>query len=252
MPLLSRVVLLISFMLSLFAACQSKNEQPATTTSTTVVDDDTLATDVSLKQPQRSPDHFVIIPGEQAGVVRANTSEAKLIELLGTENVTKADTVWGTEGDFYIGTTLFKGTPDEAQILWKDAARTQPESVMIRAETAELNEAKPALKPSQWTTENGLRIGSTLREVEQLNGKAFTVYGFGWDYGGNVSNWQDGKLQTGKGKSYLSVGFNTSALTPAQEKIYEKVMGDSEFASSNPAMQQLNPTVQTITISFRH
>ncbi|WP_019990066.1 hypothetical protein [Rudanella lutea] len=238
--------------LALLTACQSKPDgSGATNDSTAVSDDDTLATTLSTEGPQTSPDNFVLIPGEQAGVVRANTSEAQLIQILGAENVTKADTVWGAEGDFYIGTTLFKGTPDQAQIIWKDEQHTRPEMVLIEADAAEIGKAVPTASASRWATPEGLRIGSTLKEVEKLNGRAFSLYGFDWDYGGNVSSWQTGKLQDPDGKVYLNVQFAAGALSPAQEQSYQTVSGDGEFSSANPVMQRLNPTVQSISLSFR-
>nr|WP_293842161.1 hypothetical protein [uncultured Arsenicibacter sp.] len=195
-----------------------------------------------------SPDNFVIIPGKQAGNIRATSTQAELIDLLGKENVTVNDTIYIAEGATEIGTTLFKGTPDEAQILWLDKENAaKPDAVILRPASD-----KPGTggNQTQWVTDNGLRIGSTLKEVEKLNGKPFKLYGFGWDYGGSASSWQGGSLEGKDGKTYLSIVFGYGELSAEQEKLVDKVSGDGEFLSSNPAMQQLNPVIQTMTVRF--
>ncbi|OIN59669.1 hypothetical protein [Arsenicibacter rosenii] len=196
-----------------------------------------------------SPDNFVIIPGEQVGNIRGTSTQAELIERLGKENVTADDTIYVAEGETAIGTTLFKGTPDEVQILWlyqKKAAK--PDAVILRPASD-----KPGTggMQTQWVTDNGLKIGSTLKEVEKLNGKPFKLYGFGWDYGGSASSWEGGKLEGKGGKTYLSIVFGYGDLSAEQEKIVDKVSGDGEFMSSDPGMQQLNPVVQTMTVRFK-
>ena len=229
-------------------SCQKKTEQQATTTtdSSATIADTTVA---QVDSAMYSPDNFVIIPGEQVGNIRATSTEKQLVELLGSENVTVHDTIYVGEGNTEPGTTLFKGTPDEVQILWADKEGfAQPDAVIIRPAT---DKPGTAGTTTQWMLADGLKIGSTLKEVEKLNGKPFSLYGFSWDYGGTVSNWHGGRYQAKDGKTYFSVVFGYGELTPEQEKLSEKVMGDSEFSSSNPTMQQLNPTIQTMTIRFK-
>lgn len=194
---------------------------------------------------------FLIIPGRQVGPVSAATTEASLIALLGSENA-RRDTIYLAEGAFEIGTTLFRNTANQAQILWADKRRfARPESVLLRPARDEENNLLPGPAP-QWITDKGLRLGMTLRAVEKLNGRAFALYGFGWDYGGLSASWRGGALNQKAGKTFVSLGFGVSeSLSAAQEKLYESLLGDTEFGSDHPAMQKLNPTVQTLTISFQ-
>ncbi|CCG98065.1 hypothetical protein FAES_0051 [Fibrella aestuarina BUZ 2] len=236
-------------------ACQTKQE---TSTTLTSPDSTTVASTTVAEGPGESPDNFVVIPGRQVGVVRANSTEAGLRELLGAANVVR-DTIYMAEGEFDIGTTLFKNTADQAQIIWKDKKRfARPEIVLLRPEYDENNELLTGTggKTVQWTvpigTAGSLSLGTSLREVERLNGKPFKLYGFGWDYGGLSSDWQRGKLQDTDGKTYLSAAFGVGAeFTGSESKMYDSVLGDGEFLSSNAAMQALNPTIKTLTISFR-
>lgn len=191
-----------------------------------------------------SPNDFYVIPGQKVGNVHPESTEASLIEHLGVQNV-RRDTIYIGEGEYRLGTTMFKGTPDEAQILWKDTANwSRPELVRII----------PATRPqnSQWEVEGGVRIGATLREIEQLNGRPFELYGFGWDYGGTVADWKGGKLTYSRnGKSYLEAIFVYEYKEAEQDALAEKVMGDSRYLSSNPVMQQLNPHIYSLEIRFR-
>ncbi|HEV7347016.1 hypothetical protein [Telluribacter sp.] len=226
---------LVAF-LALLASCSTTKDSTSQTDSTSLALDTT--------QIQNSPNDFYAIPGEKVGNVGPESSEENLIAILGTENV-RRDTIYIGEGEYRIGTTLFKGTSDEAQILWQDTVRyARPELVRLIPATSPEN--------SQWLVEGGLRVGATLREVEKLNGKPFELYGFGWDYGGTVSDWKGGKLTySTNGKTYLGAIFVYDYNETDQDAVAENVMGDATFLSSNPAMQQLNPRIFSLEIRFR-
>lgn len=262
----------IAFLLtltSLLMACQPRQTQQAATqpavADTVVVDDDTLESNTNksgidptivavatLPNPATvgtgaSPTDFLIIPGKQAGPITATATEASLIQAIGTINVTHESIDLG-EGDSEPGTTLFKGTANEVHILWKDKKRfSNPDAVLIRpaGDATKNGDVVPS-----WQVDNGLKIGATIKEVERINGRPFTLYGFGWDMGGSFSDARGGTLQGVDGKAYLSLTFGPGNVKPAQEKLLDSVSGDREFMSSLPAMQQLNPKVEVIQISF--
>jgi hypothetical protein len=224
------------FLLALLAltACQGTTDQTGSAP-------DSVATVAEVGQPEGSPDNFYCIPGVQAGNVKVNSSEASLIAMLGAENVVR-DSVYIGEGYYEKGTTLFKGTPEEAQILWKDTVNyINPTSVMIRSAQG---------KPNQWLVDNGVVMGMTLKEVEKINGKPFKISGFGWDYGGFATDWQRGKLAGNNEPENLVIRFYYNIEDDKLGAIADKVLGEGPFLSSNPAMQQLNPKVVEITIGF--
>ncbi|QDK82854.1 hypothetical protein EXU85_31305 [Spirosoma sp. KCTC 42546] len=247
-------VLFVLLLVELMAACRPK---PSTT-------------DQAIKQPradsqavaiapqsstanQAVAGDFLIIPGKQVGPIRPTTSEADLLHLLGPSIVTAGDTLYGAEGEEFTGTTLYKGTADEVQIIFTDnEKRTHPQTVLIRPKLLD-DEGLPLpnVAPTRWTTADGLRIGTTLKELEARNGKPFKVWGFEWDYGGMVSNWEGGKLAQSNKKAFLSIGLGAPVTkTPAQEKAYNQLLGDGEFLSSSAAMQVLNPSVQSMQVGF--
>ncbi len=225
-------------------ACQPKKAAEQTN-GRSVVD--------SARTKAESVNDFQIVPGLRVGPVRYSTSEAELLRLLGPEVVTVGDSIYGAEGDVLIGTTLYKDTADQLQILYQDSAQRQhPELVLIRPYVVDADGTPlPDVKPTRWSTADGVRIGMPLRELEQRNGKPFRLWGFGWDYGGSVSNWQGGRFDMGT-QTMLSVMLAPpSTLSPAQTRALDSVSGDGEFMSSNQAMQLLGPVVQTMQVTLK-
>lgn len=238
------------FLLINLLACQQRPLHTDQTTPDSAVYQASLIQSVA-ETARPVPNMFLIIPGQQAGPVNATATEASLTAMLGADQV-RRDTIYVAEGAFEIGTTLFKNTANQAQILWLDKQHfARPAAVLIRPARDEHNNLLPGTT-TRWITDKGVRLGMSLRAVEKLNGRTFSIYGFGWDYGGLSSGWKGGALEQKDSKTFLSMGFGVPESLPGpQERLYESLLGDGEFLSSHPAMQQLNPTIQTLTISFR-
>jgi hypothetical protein len=80
----------------------------------------------------------------------------------------------------------------------------------------------------------------SLGEVEIANGGPFTLYGFAWDYGGTVSDWQGGAL--GTGDCLVNVRFRSTTNVTAG-------MGDSGFSSDDPDILANEPVVSELAIA---
>jgi hypothetical protein len=171
-----------------------------------------------------------------SGPITAQTSEADLRRRYGREVVDSIRIELG-EGETAPGTALFSGDSlRRVEILWQDSvARSRPARMILRGHR------------SQWQVGSGISLGTSLQELEQLNGRPFTLAGFGWDYAGVVTDWNGGALDTALAgvKLYLDPG-------PAQYESapYSQVLGDRDYSSSLPAMQQLSPRVTQIFIDF--
>lgn len=186
-----------------------------------------------------------IVPGKNAGPITSETSEMQLIAIYGKNNVKRISVDIG-EGETQPGTVIFPNDPRrKAQILWRDAAtRTQPESIMIRD------------KGTLWKTDRGISIGTSLKKLEALNGKAFVLAGFAWDYSGTVVHANGGTIvelgkETGEeisGRTLLLRLEPTTAMQNTPE--YDKMTGDGMFLSSDPAMQKLDPRVYEMIVEF--
>ncbi|HUR94036.1 MAG TPA: hypothetical protein VMY76_05605 [Gemmatimonadales bacterium] len=176
------------------------------------------------------------MPGERAGALGAASTEAQLIAAYGATAVQPQRIELG-EGETAPGTVLFaKDTLRQLEVLWHDTvARARPARLALRG------------TKSAWRLPGGISLGTTLRELERRNGRAFLLAGFGWDYGGVIASWDNGTLdrELPGVKLYLDPGASRYE-TPA----YREVLGDRDYRSSLPAMQSLDPRVYQIYIDF--
>src|SRR5205085_1911048 len=145
-----------------FSACQTK---PSTTQSIQSTGKAEVAGTTAKAKTEPAvtanavSNDFRIIPGARVGPIWANTSEAKLIKVLGAAVVTAGDTLYGAEGETFTGTTLYKGTADEVQITYVDEKRTKPETVTISPTFLDVDgNPIPNLGTSRWATADGIRI----------------------------------------------------------------------------------------------
>ncbi|MEZ4985865.1 MAG: hypothetical protein R2795_12665 [Saprospiraceae bacterium] len=84
------------------------------------------------------------------------------------------------EGYSAPGLVVYPDSPEEVEILLDEEGGVMLYRLMQEG--------------SQWATAEGLKIGSTLKALEEANGRPFTFLGFDWDYGGTVTDWKGGKL----------------------------------------------------------
>jgi hypothetical protein len=188
-------------------------------------------------------DNFTIVPGRNAGPLRIVTSEADLRKLFGAAQV-KSDKVYIGEGFVCEGAILFPNDPlRTADIVWMDVThRARPLSVRI------------STKKSLWRTAEGVTLGTSLIELERLNGKPFKFLGFGWDYSGTVVSWEGGKLETFKSAQEhghrLIVRLTPDPPAETTPDEADRISGDRELLSSDPLIQRLNPKVYDLEYDF--
>ncbi|MFN7115351.1 MAG: hypothetical protein ACK4TA_01045 [Saprospiraceae bacterium] len=173
---------------------------------------------------------FMIVPGERVGLITSATTEAVLQELYGTQDI-DIQSISIAEGDTQEGVVLYPGTRNELEIIWESAASEgTPAFVRIGKDSTE------------WHTPEGITIGTTLEKLEDLNGKPFTFYGFEWDYGGLITDWNDGKLS-----EYLII-----ALVPQNfAKLTDDLLGEVQLSSDDPRVRALQAKVGSIVVTFR-
>jgi hypothetical protein len=188
----------------------------------------------AAKANETSP--WQIVPGQTIGALKDMTSEAALHERYGPGAVTRARIELG-EGETTPGTVLFSGDSMRmAEIVWSDTLTlSRPARLILRGSR------------SQWVVGPGVSLGTSLRELERINGRPFTLAGFGWDYAGVVTAWNGGALDTALTgvKLYLDPGPSQYESAP-----YSQVLGDRDYSSSLPPMQQLDPRVTQIFVDF--
>jgi len=170
------------------------------------------------------------------GPITTQSDEAGLRRIFGDTNV-KHGRIQVGEGETLPGTILFAADSSrQLTILWSDTVgRRIPSRLILRGNF------------SKWSLRPGMTLGTTLERLEQLNGRPFTLAGFGWDYSGAVTDWRDGSLATSARNANVYLSPPRSKFsTPA----YSRVLGDRSYASDLPAMRALQPAVYQIFYNF--
>jgi hypothetical protein len=186
---------------------------------------------------------WLIVPGERVGPITATTSAEMLQTIFGPGDVESVDVYVG-EGVTEPGAAVFPGDPTRRlEVLWTDAARTAVKEVRLRGNS------------TKWRTQEGISLGSTLKDIERLNGWPFRLVGFAWDYGGTITGCGRGHLRMlgcldGKGTSQGARAVLRLAPSADARALPEHaaVIGDREFSSGHPAMQKLNPSVSQVIV----
>ena len=206
---------------------------------------DTPAAAVRDSAPGVASDTLWLFAADAAGdAVRATDTEATLRARYGTDNVASERIHLG-EGETAPGTVIFPNDSSRRlTVTWDDTvARARPTRVTIDS------------RETRWFVIPGVTIGTSLSELERLNGGPFKLFGFSWDYAGTVSGWDGGRLDSlwrGGPENKVLVWLRLSPDSAGYESPHAReVAGERIFSSSLPAMRALNPSVYALFIEPR-
>lgn len=177
----------------------------------------------ALKIIEQAPEPIAVeadAPGEDAaleGLLRRGDTLATAKARLGQDNV-QARALDGAEGETFNGWLLYPDDPDRSIEIALDASGKHPVAMLLRGQY------------SAWTRGDGVRIGMTSAELQELNGRPFGFIGFGWDYGGAVIDWRRGELDAGDGPR------GSVALCPPDEAPEDYPSGESTYSSDDPRL----------------
>ena len=165
-------------------------------------------------------------------------TERRLIEIYGAANVRAGDVYVG-EGNYDSGTIVFPDSQEERiEVLWHDPK--------MRVNPAAIRFGRGA---THWRSATDITIGTDLKTIERLNGRPFRLLGLAWDYQGTVMSWRGGRLSKQDGRG-CRVRMRFRPGGDEWPAIATQVSGEREFSSGHPAMQQLNPRVYELWLSF--
>jgi hypothetical protein len=214
----------------IFSACETDNTNSNTddqdsNVKTDTTKDQTIKVDTQTKQDN----DWLCIPNKQVGLIKADADEESIIDAYGKEQVIRDEVEIG-EGETILATIVFPDTPNELIVEWQsDFEYKKLSRIRIERENA------------QWETEEGIKIGTTLDELIEINGKDFNFYGFDWDYGGTTNEWEDGNVN-----SQLTVFLDTKKPEGAPSEL----AGDGLFSSSHPKAKDAQLEVAGFVIYF--
>jgi hypothetical protein len=178
------------------------------------------------RTPNSAAENLVIRPGESVGPITASMDAEKIKEVYGEKNV-REEEIYIAEGESQSGLTIFPGTPREIEVVLN--ADGSPQFVRISREQ------------TPWRTPDGVQVGTSLEDLQRINGKAFTFNGFQWDYGGLVTDWKGGQLD-----SSLII-----ALTPGDyDALPDDMLGEVVLSSDDPRMRDLDLRVGSMVVTF--
>lgn len=169
----------------------------------------------------------------------------ELIQRFGSANVKKDTMIPGPEGTTLKGTLLFPGTDDEIEIYWEnDSTYQNLRNARILAKFKDGDSM--ANFNTRWQSRTGLKLGMPFAQVLELNEKPFIMMGLGWDYGGYISDWQNGKLD---GKQlqvrFMEEGNAYDKLTQAE---VDSVMGDRPVSAGFEPLKKIKMSVSELGI----
>ena len=212
---MKKAIILFSALVAL-SACNKTPQQTETSSQDSVQVTDTVAVDSTIVEQK---DSFKI--DYPVDSLLSFNSEKELKKTFGKYAKSSVGQLPEGMGE-YSNTILFPGTRNEVEFTWTD-----------RNEKAGLESIRLSGKNSDWKTKEGVHIGSSLKELQKLNGAPFIFYGLAWDYSGAIE-WTDGALGERMIDGFLE--YPNGDLP----KEFNSLIGDKEINSDDPVALKAN------------
>jgi hypothetical protein len=171
-----------------------------------------------------------------SGVFGRDSSQIQLAKTFQSRNVTFTQ-VDGGAGAKTMASVVFAKDPKRRLEVWwsRPTNRSDTHLIVING-------------TSEWTAPGELRLGLTLAELEQLNGKPFKLSGFDKNNVATLSNWNGGTLASPAGG--CKIGVSLRAASTASASAIGALPADREFTSADVALRAVNPTVSEILVAY--
>jgi hypothetical protein len=169
MNYLSKFYLLFLLVTIILFSCKNKKNNDSTNTVTQP--NVTEYSNVTTKE-DTSASNFTVMPKQQVGNVISSMSEADLKRVYGEKNVARVN-----RGD--VKTVIYPNSDNELEISWKKGQEYKKLEVAI-------------IRKGDWKTAEGIQIGSTVEDLERINGKKIDLYTL--EDGIAIVRWQGGSV----------------------------------------------------------
>jgi hypothetical protein len=187
---------------------------------------------------------WTIVPGKRAGPIQAGMTKAEIVVLFGAQSFRRV--VWADEiGDFEM-TALYPY--DDRRLLLEFAPSGRLARVTVLAQPA-------GSCASKWRLQNGIKIGSTVAEVQKLNAAPFSIVDFGTDGSGFVTDLHRGTLEQLKAEGAAMRMHppeypEDSPRFTRQHRFLRALRTPADYRSDSSRMRALNPTVDEMAVTF--
>jgi hypothetical protein len=170
------------------------------------------------------------------GVFGKDSNHGKLAMAFQSRNValTQVDSASGSK---VMASVLFAKDPKRRLEVWwsNPANRTDTHLIVINGQ-------------SDWSAPGQLRLGLTLPQLEQLNGKPFKLSGFDKNNVATLTNWNGGGLAAIAGGCKVGISLRAALTAPASA--LSALPADREFTSTDAALRAVNPMVSEILVAY--
>lgn len=170
----------------------------------------------------------LIVPGQRVGAVLKTTPPRDIARIFGA--AVKYGKVPAAEGSEQPGCFVYRGTADELRVGFISNSRRIEFIVIVGR---------------NWRTAEGIHVGTTLAELERINGGPFTLSGFDWDYGGLVQAKPPGKLPR-----FLSIATRTVNAQAVPPNAYNQISGDRQISSRHPVLAKVGVVVSSLSMAW--
>ncbi len=180
------------------------------------------------KQAAVESDEWLIRPGIGVGHIRLGETIREAQIAYGKDQV-KKQKLYIPEGETQDGFVVFPNHANQLECFIDNTGKI--EMIRISGDF------------SSWHTTEGIRIGTTLDELVELNGKPIQFSGFGWDLGGAIISFNQGKLEKLKSSLHITLTYPEQGFSN-----YEKYLGDQIISSNSKDLKGVGITVYSITV----
>ncbi|HEV8039882.1 MAG TPA: hypothetical protein VGP62_13525 [Bryobacteraceae bacterium] len=200
-----------------------------------------------LAAAAQQPAHdWLVIPNTRVGPITASSTEQGLREAFGGMFVSTKRVSGEMETHKRVSLIYRDDFARAISVSWaQDGKREHPETVLFCFGVYGVT--------GLWHTRSGIRCGTTMHQLEALNGRPFTLTGYGRDLAGTVESWQGGALEGELGpKGALEISVEPGdpgwqrKLTDAERAILER----ESILSSDPVVQKLSSVVYRMVFKF--
>lgn len=181
-------------------------------------------------------ENTVIVPLKSVGNITSGMKYEDLLKVFG-QNRLKNDTIVEVEGTSSSLTTIIDNEKNtELVVVWADSF---PLKSIERIQIRQAN--------SPFKTASGVGNGMTLAQLETVNTKPLRFSGFGWDFGGVISGFNGGRLDSVTIGYLLDLPIEGDKQDPKSEDLY----GDSMHKTTDPLVVLFKDKIKIVRMEIR-